>query len=511
MYPGTHAANEPDRAAAVMAETGETLTYGALEEASVRLARYLHDQGVRKGDHLALLSSNDLRCFVVYWAALRSGLYITAVNRHLSADEVAYIINDSGAKALICSGSCAPLLPLFEQTCPKVSVRLVYDGEISGFESYEEQLAKSSPQPFADQPCGMDMLYSSGTTGQPKGIKRPLPDRQVSEPGDALLELNARMYGMGRDTVYLSPAPLYHAAPLRFGGIVQALGGTVIVMTRFDAEQALAAIEKYRVTHSQWVPTMFVRMLKLPDETRKRYDLSSMRVAVHAAAPCPVDVKRAMLEWWGPIVYEYYGSTEGAGGSFISPQEWVDRPGSVGKAGLGIIHICDDEGAERPSGVPGAIYFERDELPFRYHNDDEKTRSAIHPTHQTWTTTGDVGYLDESGYLYLTDRKAFLIISGGVNIYPQEVENCLALHEAVQDVAVIGVPDPEMGQKVKALVQPAPGVKGDEALAGQLIEFVRSKIAHYKAPKLVEFVETLPRTPTGKLRKADLMREAARS
>jgi len=511
MYPGAHAANDPGRPAAIMAETGETLTYAALEEASIRLARCLHDKGLRKGDHLALLSSNDLRCFVVFWAALRSGLYITAINRHLGPDEVAYIVKDSGANALICSGSCAPLLSSVDQSWPNLRVRLAYDGEISGFESYEAQLANSSAEPFANQPCGMDMLYSSGTTGQPKGIKRPLPDRQVSERGDPLLELNARMYGMAADTVYLSPAPLYHAAPLRFGGIVQALGGTVIVMKRFDAEQALAAIEKYHVTHSQWVPTMFVRMLKLPDEVRKRYDLSSMKVAIHAAAPCPVDVKNAMLEWWGPIIHEYYGSTEGAGGTFISPQEWVERPGSVGKAGLGIIHICDENGVEQPVGVPGTIYFEREELPFRYHNDEEKTRSAIHPLHPTWTTTGDVGYLDEQGYLYLTDRKAFMIISGGVNIYPQEVENCLALHEAVQDVAVIGVPDPEMGQSVKAFIQLAEGVNGNEALAQQLMEFVRAKIAHYKAPRLVEFVESLPRTPTGKLRKGDLIREAAAS
>jgi long-chain acyl-CoA synthetase len=312
------------------------------------------------------------------------------------------------------------------------------------------------------------------------------------------------VYGFGTDTVYLSPAPVYHAAPLRFGATVHALGGTVVMMERFDPEQALATVERHRVTHTQMVPTMFIRMLKLPQELRHRYDLSSLRVAVHAAAPCPVDVKQAMMRWWGPIVHEYYSSTEANGTTLIAPEEWLARPGSVGRAAVGVLRICDDEGRELPVSEVGTVYFERDELPFAYHNDPERTRAAQHPGHPTWTTVGDLGFVDEEGFLFLTDRKTFMIISGGVNIYPQEIENVLAMHPEVCDVAVIGIPDEEMGEQVKAVVQPAPGVAPGPDLEQRLIAFVRRRIAHYKAPRSVDFVDELPRTPTGKLVKAKL-------
>ncbi|WP_174185722.1 acyl-CoA synthetase [Nocardia barduliensis] len=505
MYPGAHVDRFPEKPAVVLAESGEVLTYRELEENSVRLARHLYDAGLRKGDHVALLSGNDPKIYEVYWAALRTGLYITAVNRHLSPSEISYIVNDCGARALIVSAGLADAAEQIVAQTPAVEIRLAFGGHVPGYKSYEDARAAASPEPLPDQPRGADMLYSSGTTGRPKGIKQPLPDRQVGDaPGDTYTAIFGPLYGFGPETVYLSPAPLYHAAPLRFGGVVHALGGTLVVMEKFDAEQALAAIERYRVTHSQWVPTMFVRMLKLDEAVRARYDVSSLRVAVHAAAPCPVDVKRAMIDWWGPILHEYYASTEANGATFIDSDQWLRKPGSVGKAGLGTIRVCGDDGAELPVGEVGTVYFERDEVPFAYHNDPAKTAEAVHPHRPTWTTTGDIGYVDEESYLFLTDRKAFMIISGGVNIYPQEVEDALALHPKVLDVAVIGVPDAEMGESVKAVVQAAPGADAGPALAAELRDYLRDRIAHYKVPRSFDFADDLPRTPTGKLVKGKL-------
>jgi long-chain acyl-CoA synthetase len=291
--------------------------------------------------------------------------------------------------------------------------------------------------------------------------------------------------------------------------MVHSLGGTLVMTTRFDAEASLAAIETYRVTHSQWVPTMFVRMLKLPDDVRARYDVSSMRIAIHAAAPCPVEVKRAMIEWWGPVLHEYYSSTEANGVTVVSPQEWLAHPGTVGRAGLGVIRIVGPDGAELPVGTTGLVYFERDERPFEYHKDPGRTEAATHPEHPTWTTTGDIGHLDADGYLYLTDRAAFTIISGGVNIYPQEVEDALALHPAILDVAVIGVPDDEMGQAVRAVVQPAPGVEPTPELAAEILASLDGRLAKFKIPEQVDFVTDLPRTPTGKLVKGELVKRYA--
>lgn len=505
MYPGAHVADFPDKPAVIVAETGETLTYRELEDNSVRLARHLHAAGLRRGDHVALLSGNDPKVYEAYWAALRSGLYITAVNRHLSPAEISYIVSDCGAKALIASAGLREAAEAIVEQTPEVEIRLAFGGPVEGYESYEDALAAQPPQPLPDQPRGADMLYSSGTTGRPKGIKQPLSDQQVGDPpGDPYTAVFGPLYGFDTESVYLSPAPLYHAAPLRFGGVVQALGGTLVVMERFDAEQALAAIERYRVTHSQWVPTMFVRMLKLDEAVRSRYDISSLKVAVHAAAPCAVEVKRAMIEWWGPVLYEYYASTEANGATFIDSEQWLRKPGSVGPAGMGSIRVCGDDGAELPTGEIGTIYFERDELPFAYHNDPAKTEAAIHPDHPTWTTTGDIGYVDAEGFLFLTDRKAFMIISGGVNIYPQEIEDALALHPAVLDVAVIGIPDAEMGESVQAVVQPAPGATPGPELAAELRDYLRERIAHYKVPRGIDFADELPRTPTGKLVKGKL-------
>ncbi|MEV6108344.1 acyl-CoA synthetase [Streptomyces sp. NPDC051940] len=505
MYPGTYARSHPDRIAVTMAGSDDRLTYAQLDERSARLARVFHDEGLRPGDVVALLTDNSVRAYEVYWAAARSGLYLTAVNSHLTAAEAAYIVDNSGARALVASAALGGLARQVREQTPSVRLHLSYGGPVDGYRNYDAALAEVSAEPLADQPRGADMLYSSGTTGRPKGIRPALPDHQVDEAEVQLTTVLRRMYGVGEDTVYLSTAPLYHAAPLRWGAAVHALGGTVVVMERFDAEAALAAVERHRVTHGQWVPTMFIRMLRLPAEVRTRYDLSSLRVAVHAAAPCPVEVKRAVIDWWGPVVYEYYASTEGCGMTFIDTPQWLERPGSVGRAVVGVPRVCDEEGREVPAGRVGTIYFERDAMPFEYHGDPEKTREAQHPDHPAWSTTGDVGYVDDDGYLYLTDRRSFMIISGGVNIYPQETENLLALHPAVADIAVIGVPHPEMGEEVKAVVQPAAAARPGPELERELIDYVRARIATYKAPRSVDFVDELPRTPTGKLAKGPLM------
>ncbi|MGY1809035.1 acyl-CoA synthetase [Blastococcus sp. SYSU D00669] len=511
-YPGVFATTAPDRPAVVMAGSGETLTYAQLEERSVRLADHLRRLGLRPGDVVALLTDNRPQACEVYWACQRAGLYVTAVNWHLTAGEAAYIVGDCGARVLIASAALGELAREVRAATPAITEALAFAGAIDGFGDYEAALAAASPVPPAEQPRGADMLYSSGTTGRPKGIRPALPERDVTEPGDTYVAVFQPMYGFGEDTVYLSPAPIYHAAPLRFVGVVHSVGGTVVMMESFDAEGALAAIERFRVTHSQWVPTMFVRMLKLPEEVRARYDVSSLRVAVHAAAPCPVEVKRAMIDWWGPVLYEYYSATEGLGITFIDSRQWLEKPGSVGRDGvLGIAHVVGDDGRELPPGESGVIYFERDEVPFSYLNDPEKTAAAQHPDHPTWTTVGDMGYLDGDRFLFLTDRQSHMIISGGVNIYPREIEDVLIEHPAVYDVAVIGVPDEEMGEAVTAVVQPAAGVPWTPELERELADLCRSRLAGFKCPRRIDVVDELPRTPTGKLLKHVLRRRYVQS
>ena len=506
MFPGTHARSTPDKPAAVMAGSGESLTYRQLEENSARLARHLHGLGLRRGDTLAMLSDNQLQAYEIYWAAMRSGLYLTAVNHNLAPGEAAYIVNDSSAQALIVSGSKRELAEAMAADIPAVSHRLSFGGPVGGFGRYEDALAATSAAPLPDQPRGADMLYSSGTTGRPKGIKAPLPDRQVDEPGDPYVTLFVPYFGFSADAVYLSPAPIYHAAPLRFSATIQAVGGTVVMMERFEAEAALAAIQDFGITHLQVVPTMFVRMLKLDEGVRARYDTSSVQVAIHAAAPCPPDVKRAMIGWWGPVLTEYYASTEGNGGTIVTSENWLRKPGTVGTPFMGTLHVCNEAGDELGPGEVGSIYWERDTPFFEYRGDPVQTAAARHPVHENWSTVGDLGYVDEDGYLFLTDRKSFMIISGGVNIYPQEIENALALHPKVLDVAVIGVPDPDMGQLVKAFVQLAGGVPASQAAADELAAFLRTRIARFKVPRSFAFVERLPRTATGKLAKHRLVR-----
>ena len=505
MYPGKYAAETPEKPAAVNAVTGEVLTYRRLNEDSIRLARYLRSVGLKRGDALAINLENRLEFFVATWAALRSGLYLVTVNQFLPSHDVAYIVADCGAKALITSERLSKvadeLLPLIEQ-CPH---RLIIDGELAGWNSYEAALEGQSIEPLDDERQGEHMPYSSGTTGKPKGIRRELGERHVSE-GPEFLE-SFLSYGFDETSVYLSPAPLYHAAPFAFTNRTHVLGGTVIMMPRFDAEEALRLIEQHEVTHSQWVPTMFIRMLKLEEDRRAAYDLSTHKVAIHAAAPCPIEVKRQMIEWWGPILQEYYAASERNGSTRINSEEWLRKPGSVGKAVMGTIHVCDDDGKELEVGEDGVIYFERESVVFTYHNDPERTREAQHPHHPNWSTMGDVGHLDEDGYLYLTDRKTFMIISGGVNIYPQMIEDALCLHPMVHDVAVIGVPNPDFGEEVKAIVQTANGVTHDEEVRTELMDFARERLASYMIPRSIDFHDELPRLPTGKLYKKQLRAE----
>ena len=497
MHPSVHARTTPDKPAYILAGTGETVTFGQLEDRSNRLAQLFRARGLKPGDHIALMMENQPRFYEVCWAAQRAGLYFTAISTRLTAPEAAYIVNDCGARLLVVSRAMAKVAEELPGQIPEVETLLMTDGASPGFDSYEEAVARMPAGPIADETSGVDMLYSSGTTGRPKGVKLPLsgePIEFVSPQGMA----SRMLYGFDDNTMYLSPAPLYHAAPLRFNMWVMRVGGTCVIMEHFDAEEYLRLVEKYRITHSQLVPTMFVRMLKLPEEVRSRYDVSSLKVAIHAAAPCPIEVKRAMIGWWGPILMEYYAGTEGNGSTFINSQDWLAHPGSVGRSLVAKLHIVGDDGEELPPGEPGTIYFSGGPE-FTYHNDAEKTAQTRNA--QGWSTLGDVGYVDEEGFLYLTDRKAFMIISGGVNIYPQEVENLLIGHPKVADVAVFGVPNEEFGEEVKAVVQPMNWSDAGPALEADIIAYCRQNLAHLKCPRSVDFEPELPRHPTGKLYK----------
>lgn len=502
MYPGQTGKIRPNHPALIMAGSGETVTHAELDAQSNRIAQYLHAQGIREGGHVAVLMENVPQFFAVMWAALRSGLYITPVNRYLPPADVAYILEDSGAEAVITSPGKAETIQNLGQMAPNCRLRLCLGGPADGLIDLDRELPAMPAEPLANEPLGSFMFYSSGTTGRPKGIKRAAAGVPASTRSPMIASIQA--YGFTEDSVYLSPAPIYHAAPCAWSLCTQALGGTVVMMERFDEEAALRLIEQYKITHSQWVPTMFVRMLKLPEATRAKYDLSSHVTAVHAAAPCPVEVKRQMIGWWGPILLEYYGASEGNGRTSLDSHEWLRKPGSVGTAKSGVLHVCDDDGNELPAGETGLVYFEQPELPFVYHNDPEKTKAAQHPVHPNWTALGDVGYVDADGYLFLTDRKSFMIISGGVNIYPQAIEDALVLHPKVADAGVIGVPNEDFGEEVKAVVQLAAGIEPSEALAAELIVYCRDRLAHYMVPRSVDFWAELPRLPTGKLYKNEI-------
>ncbi|ANY18892.1 Long-chain-fatty-acid--CoA ligase FadD13 [Tsuneonella dongtanensis] len=505
MHPIEHARTRPDHPAVIMAGSGERMTYGEMDHEANRFAQLLRARGLEAGDAFAVLLENRLEYYTVYWGSQRAGTVLVPISTRLTAPEIAYILTDSDAKLLITSTKYGGILGGIRERCPDLSV-LVLDGE--GDEAFGPALAAQPAEPIADQSAGLGMLYSSGTTGRPKGVRPRAPEDPSPTAPVALMGLAIMGAGMPADgsMVYLSPAPLYHAAPLGWSTAAQRLGGTVVMMEKFDPEGALAAIEKYRVTDSQWVPTHFVRMLKLDDEVRGRYDLSSHQRALHAAAPCPVPIKQAMIDWWGPIVNEYYAGSEGIGMTLVRSAEWLERPGTVGKAIFGTIHVCGPDGEELPAGQDGLIYFENAVLP-TYHNDPEKTAEAMHP--RGWMTIGDIGHVDPEGYLFLTDRKSHMIISGGVNIYPQEVENLLVSHEKVMDAAVIGAPDADLGEQVVAVVQPVDMADAGPALEAELRAYLEPQLARIKMPKLFDFRPELPREANGKLYKRELRDEFA--
>ncbi len=492
MHPFHHAANQPEKPAIIMANSGQTLSYAGLEARSNQAAQLYRACGLKRGDGIAIFMENNIDYLPLCWGAQRAGLIFTCISTKLTAEEAGYIVQDCGAKLLVAGASLGAVAKDLTQVAHRFSV----GGPIDGFKPLEDALAAQPEARIADESPGRDMLYSSGTTGRPKGIIGPLPEGPIDQM-DALTGMVGMLFAFGPDMIYLSPAPLYHAAPLRYCLSVHKFGGTVIVMEKFDATRWLQLVEQYRVTHSQVVPTMFVKMLKLPEEVRRRYDVSSLQSVIHAAAPCPVAVKEQMMDWFGSKIFEYYSATEGAGFTAITPREWMERKGSVGKSLLGEIRILDDAGALLPPGREGRIFFHGGP-PVSYHKAPEKTAEV---TGEHGATFGDIGYVDADGYLFLTDRASYMIISGGVNVYPQETEDVLIMHEKVADVAVIGVPDEELGEAVKAVVQPRDWADATPEFAAELIAFARTRLSHIKCPKSVDFDAALPRHDTGKLYK----------
>ncbi|MGI9162884.1 MAG: fatty-acid--CoA ligase FadD4, partial [Mycobacterium sp.] len=497
-----HAEATPDKPAAILYPSGIVVTFGQMEARANQLAHAFRAAGLREGDVVAVLCENNEHFHTIMWAARRSGLYYVPVNSHLRAAEAAYIVDNSGAKAIIGSAKLRAVCEGLAEHLPNglPPLRMMADADSDGWQRYPQCVADQPTTPIADEIEGDLLQYSSGTTGRPKGIRREL--RHIA-PAEAAPPLGAIVsFWVNPDAVYLSPAPLYHTAPNVWSMSMQNAGIPVVVLERFDAEGALDAIARHRVTHGQFVPVMFTRMLKLPEAVRNSYDVSSLQRVIHAAAPCPIDVKKQMIDWWGPIVDEYYASSEGHGITLIGAHDWLTHPGSVGQSIVGTAHILDEDGNELPAGEPGEIYFESD-AQFEYLNDPEKTAAST--SRHGWRTVGDIGYVDDDGFLYLTDRRHHMIISGGVNIYPQEAENLLVTHPRVMDAAVFGIPDEEMGQSVKGVVQLVDPAEASDDLAGELVTWLRDRLAHYKCPRSISFEETLPRTETGKMVKQSLI------
>jgi long-chain acyl-CoA synthetase len=500
MYPGKHAASQPDHPAVIMAQTGEVMTYGELEARSNRLAHLLRARGLNRLDHYAIFMENNAHYVACCSAGARTGIYYTCVNSFLTPEELAYIINNSESRILITSEAKRGIALAALGSCPKIELCLIVDGMGDGVRvrNFQEATAAYPSTPVANECLGTAMLYSSGTTGRPKGILRPLPVQPPSQqlPLYAFLD---KLWRYREGMIYLSPAPLYHSAPQAAVSLTIDRGGTAIIMETFDADPYLQLVQRYRVTHSQLVPTMFSRMLKLPQDVRRRYDLSSLETAVHAAAPCPVQVKEEMIAWWGPIILEYYGMTEGLGFTACDSAEWLSHRGTVGKVLLGELHVLDANMKPCPVGTAGTLWF-KTATPFEYFNDPAATAQA-RSSDGTMSTVGDVGYVDEDGFLYLTDRATFMIISGGVNIYPQECENLLITHPKVADAAVFGVPNEDLGEEVKAAIQLMPGIAPGPDITAELLAFCAEHLARQKCPRSIDFETELPRLPTGKLYK----------
>jgi acyl-CoA synthetase (AMP-forming)/AMP-acid ligase II len=461
---------------------GTATTYAELASLALKGARALRGMGLKTGDGIAVLAENHPDSMALFWAAQLCGLYYTAISVQFQRAEIEHILGDCEASLFVCAKG--------QMSKDIASPQPV----ILALEDWRQRIAGESESLIADPAEGAEMLYSSGTTGKPKGVRAVQPGAPLGTVSE-LFRRRLELHGIDRETRYLSTAPLYHSAPLRYNNMVHRSGGTSVIMPKFDAARSLELIERYAITHSQWVPTMFVRLLRLPEALRRAHDLSSHRYAIHAAAPCPVHVKEAMLDWWGPILYEYYSGTEGNGQTAISSAEWLEHKGSVGRPILGEVRITDERGDLLPAGETGRVFFAGGPR-FEYFKDPVKTAAAYND--QGWSTLGDIGHLDAEGYLYLTDRASHMIITGGVNVYPREVEDMLIAHPAVQDAAVFGVPDEEFGESVRAAVEL---VEGSEVEADELIRFCRARLAHLKCPKAIDIHPELPRHQTGKLYK----------
>lgn len=487
---------EADRIAVVQDET--LLTFGDLDRRAKQIAQLIRAHGVCPGDHVAFCLENRVDFFSIVFGSIYAGVYYTAISPYLHAGEVAYIIENCGAKLVVGSEKTHQKMSEARRTCQNVTAWYAMDGAIAGYESLDDAMA-SQPAVLPDDPTeGIDMLYSSGSTGRPKGVLRPRPQIAFGTENDnarPIFDLN----GIAADTVYLNPAPLYHAAPLRWTVGTLRRGGRVVNMGRFDAKTCLDLVAQHRVTHIQFVPTMMIRLLKLPEPARSAADLSSIRRIVHAAAPCPVETKKQFIDWWGPIIDEYYGGTESNGLTYARCEDWLENPGTVGKAALGVIHIIGPDNQPVQAGQPGRVYFTGG-MKFAYHGEPEKTKGAYLGD---MSTLGDIGYVNEAGFLFLTDRDVNLIISGGTNIYPQLTEDVLVQHPDVADAAVIGVPDPDMGEVIMAVVEPAAG-SARSSLEQRLRDHAAYSLPTIRQPRHYDFVDVMARHPNGKLRKVEM-------